>query len=255
MKKVIITADDFGFTNEMNRGIIETVESGITTEIGLMINCYGTDEAVEYAKKHNWKNVGLHLSLFNTNNGERPYRNNDYDRILEEKTGGELCQIISDEIKKFEDTLGQKPSHINGHKRLHFHPKTVDYIFDYASHNNIFVRKWEDCDTQMLIPMDTKFVENKFKEHKIKTSNYLFGFEYDFENPVKATNKYEQMLDMVSDGESAEILFHPGRCGDFEKTLTSFIKEREADRELLCSGEFKEMLMKNNFILVKATEI
>lgn len=193
MKKVIITADDFGFTKETNRGIIETFEKGVATELSLMMNCYGTDEAIKYAKKNKLNNVGVHLSLFDINKGEKPYRNADYDRVLEEKSSEELCQIIGDELKKFEDAFGRAPSHVIGHKRLHFHPKTIDFIFDYASKNKAYVRKWEDCDMGTLIPMDLEMVKNKFKEYGLKLTNYLFGFEYDFENPVRATEKYKNV--------------------------------------------------------------
>lgn len=241
-KKIIINADDFGFTKETNRGIIETIEKGVTTEVNLMVNCYGSLNAMKYAKDNNYNNVGIHLHLFNTDNGDIPFRNKDYDNALNNWTADKLLEKIKGEISKFEDFFGTTPSHINGHKQLHFNPKIIDFILDYAKSHNIYVRKWGDFETTTVVNNDIEFVKEKFKQYNVKTSDYLFGFEYDFLNPEKATNNYKHLIDTTEENALIELLFHPGYYGRFEETLTSFLKERETDRKLLCSKEFKDML-------------
>jgi len=247
-KKIIITADDFGFTDNTNKGIIETVEQGATTEASLMVNCYGSDNAMQYAKENNWNNVGIHLQLFDTTKDEKPFRGKDYDQILKEWSADKLLRKLKAEIVKFEDFFGTTPSHINGHKQLHFNPKVIDYIFDYASKNNMYVRKWGDFETSTTIDNDLKFVKNKFKEYNIKTSDYLLGFEYDFNNPENATDNYKGLIDNSTEDSIIEILFHPGYYEDFEASLTSFLKERETDRKLLCSKKFEDMLREYTLI-------
>jgi len=251
MKKLIITADDFGFTSEINRGIIETVENGVTTEVSLMMNSYGTVEAMKYAKNHTWDNIGVHLSLFNIDKNEKPYHSVDYERGLVSKSSKELTAIIFDELKKFEDFFGRKPSHVNGHKHLHFNPKVIDFIFNYTQ-DRIYVRKWGDFESETTIPADLDFVKAKFAEYHIKTSDYLFGFEYDFNHSVNVVPKYQQILQSVRDNQTTEILFHPGYCGEFEASLTRFLQEREADRILLCSKEMRDMLTQLGFTLSPA---
>ena len=242
MKNILINADDFGFTENTDKGIIETVEFGSVTEVSMIMNSYSFNNALKFAKDNNWKFVGLHITLFDVNKGDKPFRNADYERVLAEFDSKKLCMLIQHEISKFEDSFGFKPHHINAHKQLHFNPKVIDFIFDYASKNNIYVRKWGDFYTSTVIPSDLDFIKAKLKEYQIKTSDKLFGFEYDFENPINVISKYKKLIDETPENSTIEILFHPGYCSDFEKTLTGFIKEREADRILLCSGEFKAFL-------------
>lgn len=251
MRKVIITADDFGVSENINKGIIETFEHGVTSEINLMIHSFGSKEAKQYAKDKELTNLGLHLTLFNTDLGEKPFRNGDYVRALNDWSAAELIKRIEAEIKDYEDYFGKTPSHINGHKQLHFNPKVIDYVFDYAKKNKIYVRKWGDFKSETILNLEVDFIKNKFVEYNLGTSDFLFGFEYDFDQPENATLNYENLINSTPEDSVIEILFHPGYCDRFEEEMTSFIKEREADRVLLCSEEFKKMLKKYKVLSIK----
>lgn len=48
--KTLVTADDFGFTNNTNQAIIEAYKKNRITELSLMVDCYGTADAVRYIK-------------------------------------------------------------------------------------------------------------------------------------------------------------------------------------------------------------
>ncbi|MBD3366231.1 ChbG/HpnK family deacetylase [candidate division WWE3 bacterium] len=253
MRKIILTADDFGFTENINKGIIESLEKGLTTELSLIVGSYGSEQAMKYARDAGLKNIGLHLSLFDVSLGEKPFRSGDYDNALENWETSKLVGRIEKEIKTFEDYFGFTPSHINSHKQIHLDTRLIDYVFNYVSKNNVFVRKWGDFDSVTVKKRDTSFIDNKISEYSIKTSDYLFGFEYDFENPPKATDAYHKLIENTKEGSLIEILFHPGYCGEFEASLTSFIKQRESDLELLCSNEFEEML--ESYRIIKASEI
>ena len=51
MKKVIINADDFGYSSAVNLGIIKAYKEGILTSTTLMANMPGCDEAITLAKE------------------------------------------------------------------------------------------------------------------------------------------------------------------------------------------------------------
>lgn len=60
---LIVNADDFGLSSEVNRGIIEAHTRGILTSTTLLANSPAFSEAVELAGKNAGLGVGVHLNL------------------------------------------------------------------------------------------------------------------------------------------------------------------------------------------------
>jgi predicted glycoside hydrolase/deacetylase ChbG (UPF0249 family) len=63
IKRLIVTADDFGLTPEVNAGIRESCQRGIVTAASLVVNGLATAEAVAMARELPDLEVGLHLSI------------------------------------------------------------------------------------------------------------------------------------------------------------------------------------------------
>src|SRR5215472_10305385 len=63
MKKLIVTADDFGLTRRVNEAIAIAHSNGIVTTASLMVNGNGFESAVEIAQNCPNLDVGLHLNL------------------------------------------------------------------------------------------------------------------------------------------------------------------------------------------------
>lgn len=63
MKRVVVTADDFGIAEEINDGIMNAHLRGIVTSASLLINAPATDHAIQLAKQHPSLEIGIHLSL------------------------------------------------------------------------------------------------------------------------------------------------------------------------------------------------
>ncbi len=63
--RLIVNADDFGYSHDVNMAIVEAFEKGYITNTTIMVNMPGFDEAVELSKKYGFfDKVGLHLNLF-----------------------------------------------------------------------------------------------------------------------------------------------------------------------------------------------
>lgn len=58
--KLVIRADDFGYTEEFNRGTLEAVRNGIVTTVDLMLDTPGTVDAMEKIREFSWISVGWH---------------------------------------------------------------------------------------------------------------------------------------------------------------------------------------------------
>lgn len=62
-RRLAVTADDFGISEEINAGIIEAHREGIVTSTSLLVNAPATMQAVELARANPGLEVGLHLSV------------------------------------------------------------------------------------------------------------------------------------------------------------------------------------------------
>lgn len=64
MKKIIINnADDFGYSNAINYGIVDSYLEGVLTSTTLMPGMPGFDHAVKLAKENPGLGIGVHLTL------------------------------------------------------------------------------------------------------------------------------------------------------------------------------------------------
>lgn len=62
-KRLIVTADDFGLSSEINAGIVQAYSAGCVTAAALLVNGMATPEAVSLARSLPGLEVGLHLSI------------------------------------------------------------------------------------------------------------------------------------------------------------------------------------------------
>ena len=60
MKKMIVRADDVGYTVVNNIGAFEAIENGVVTSADVMLDCPGTIDALERLKGMSWISVGWH---------------------------------------------------------------------------------------------------------------------------------------------------------------------------------------------------
>ncbi len=76
IKYLIINADDFGMSHEINRGVLKAIKKGIVKSVSLLPNFPGTKEAISIAKK-NKLDVGLHINLTHSKSFTNPKKITD----------------------------------------------------------------------------------------------------------------------------------------------------------------------------------
>ena len=137
MRSLVVTGDDFGFSREVNRAIVEAYERGVLTCASLMINGDAAAEAVALARSHPGLAVGLHLVVVD---GKATLPPAKIPRLVDHSgkfRGGplrvglryqfsrdarrQLTQEIRAQIDRFRET-GLSLSHVDGHHHLHLHP-------------------------------------------------------------------------------------------------------------------------------------
>src|SRR2546425_3360383 len=63
MKRLIVNADDFGFTRGVNRAVVRAFKTGIVTSTTIMANGEAFDDAVKLALANPGLGVGCHLAV------------------------------------------------------------------------------------------------------------------------------------------------------------------------------------------------
>lgn len=108
MKFVIFNADDFGYGNGVNRGIVEAHRRGVVTATTLVVNGAAVDEAVRLSRELPRLSVGLHVNF--TDEAGRLFDFEDERLVRAElrRQFDEFCQ-----------RMGRKPAHLDSHQHVH----------------------------------------------------------------------------------------------------------------------------------------
>lgn len=136
-RRLIVNADDFGFSEEVNEAIIRAHREGILTSTSLMVAGAAFDHAVRLARKNPDLGVGIHLvtvmgrsvlppceipSLVDLqgNFSDSPVKAG-LKYLFSPQARRELRMELAAQFEKFNAT-GLPLSHVDGHLHLHIHP-------------------------------------------------------------------------------------------------------------------------------------
>jgi len=143
LKKLIVTADDFGLTPGVNRGILRAFQHGIVTSASLLVTGSAFEEAVNLARENPELDVGLHLTLVEEQavlgreglpslvdeTGRFPRTSSEFFRraVLGRINWTEVEREIAAQIARFQKT-GLRLSHIDSHQHLHMFPPVFEIV-------------------------------------------------------------------------------------------------------------------------------
>lgn len=105
MRRLIVNADDFGRSTNVNRGIALAHERGIVTSTSLMVDWPAAQEAAVYAGDHPRLAIGLHLDLDRWSAG-----------------GGSRASVereIERQLAAFQSLMRRAPTHLDSHHHVH----------------------------------------------------------------------------------------------------------------------------------------
>ena len=137
LKQLVVTADDFGASREVNDAVEETHRGGILTAASLMVAAPFAADAVARAKAMPGLRVGLHLVLVDGKpilppatvpdlvDASGNFRNDmaraGASMFFRRKVAAQLEHEIAAQFEAFRAT-GLRLDHVNAHKHFHLHP-------------------------------------------------------------------------------------------------------------------------------------
>jgi hopanoid biosynthesis associated protein HpnK len=154
-KQLVVTADDFGLSLEVNEAVERAHRQGILTAASLMVSAPATADAVTRARRLPRLNVGLHLVLVEGTptlpshrvpgllDGEGRLRR-DMARlgahlVLSSSLRRQLAQEVAAQFEAFSAT-GLVLDHVDAHKHFHLHPLVARELVKHAERYGACVR-------------------------------------------------------------------------------------------------------------------
>jgi predicted glycoside hydrolase/deacetylase ChbG (UPF0249 family) len=128
---LIVSADDFGLSAGVNRGIIEAHENGIVTSAGLMVRWDDVVGAAAYARSHPDLDLGLHVDL-----GEKTAQLGSEITLYEVVPIEDEAAVrgeVTRQLAMFRALVGRDPTHLDSHQHVHLQDP-VQSILDELAH-------------------------------------------------------------------------------------------------------------------------
>jgi hopanoid biosynthesis associated protein HpnK len=207
VKKLIVTADDFGLSLAVNEAIEEAHRRGVLSTASLMVGARAVRDAVDRAGRLPSLRVGLHLVLVNGAPISPPQAIPDLvDRrgqfsphlfraginfFFSPGVRKQLEKEIRAQFQAFRST-GLSLDHVNCHNHMHLHPtigglilkvgqefglKAVRYPYEpvlpsWRASQNGFGRKWVSW--LFLWPW-LALLRNQLKRARVRSNQFVFG--------------------------------------------------------------------------------
>ena len=284
MKRLIVNADDFGFTPGVNAGIIHAYKTGIVTSTTIMANGEAFDDAVALALANPGLGVGCHLAIV----GGRPVAQAeevpsivDGNGLLPPTLGQFMLRLARGSVKS-EDiarefraqvtrvvNAGITPTHFDSHKHSHVSPQVMKALalvareFGVTRVRNPFesvfdggsLAGWSQVKQSALsaaIAPGAISFKRRARQHRLKTPDRFLG--------VKRTgrldsNAIRSMMKGLKEG-TTELMCHPGiNDPGLESAHTRLRKERECELEALTDPSLRRLAEESGIELISYREL
>ena len=268
-KQLVVNADDFGFTPDVNAGIVEAHRRGILTATTLMANGDAFDDAVRLARGTPSLDIGCHLVLIG---GRSPVSGKAYPasvpRLLAALARREIRPYdeLRAQVRKIVDA-GSRPTHLDTHKHTHLAPPVLDAVARLSEEFAIpWVRRPFDFPLSAvggLVPPLKRMTSDALSllrrrfhrvlaRHGCRATDHFAGFQI---TGRFRTEELVRLLEMLPPG-STELMVHPGRCGPALRAARTRLKEsRERELEALVAPEVRAALERNGIKLVNYRDL
>ncbi len=251
-RRLIVNADDFGFTCDVNAGIIEACERGILRAATLMANGAAFDHAVELARRTPQLDIGCHLTLISGHSVADPshWLPGSVGELLRRLvTGWSVAEIeaeLAAQVEKIQ-AAGLQPTHLDAHKHTHLVPRILEAVLRVAQRYQIpWIRKPFDAPltassaavpwkrkavSRLLGGLDRSF-QRRLAAVGCRSTDHFAGFQI---TGLYRTEELASLIRALPEGLT-ELMTHPGHCTDELRSAQTRLREsRSIELEALTS--------------------
>ncbi|MCC6175389.1 MAG: ChbG/HpnK family deacetylase [Chloroflexi bacterium] len=155
-RHLIVTADDFGISRGVNRGIVEAHRGGLVTTASVMPNMLAAEDALTRAAVCPGLDLGLHLTLTAGRPLSRP---NDVPSLVDLDgrflaLGRLLARLSLGQVRRIDlereleaqvnwaERHGLIVDHLDSHHHIHIHPRVAPIVLELATRHHV---SWVRC--------------------------------------------------------------------------------------------------------------
>jgi chitin disaccharide deacetylase len=234
LKYLIPNADDFGFTRDVNRGIIEAHRHGILTATTLMASGAAFDDAVDLARQNPDLDIGVHLVLVDLE-GFPP----TIPRLIFSLPKMRIYAELASQVRKVLAS-GIQPTHLDTHKHTHLLPPVFNAVVRIAEEFHIpWVRR--------------RFGPFRWLPARgCRSTDHFAGF--------RLTGRYgaaelAEVIRNLPEG-STEFMCHPGLCTEELRAARTRLKDsRRRELDALTSPEVRAALEESGVKLARYRDL
>lgn len=257
MKQLVVNADDFGFTRDVNAGIVEAHREGILTATTLMASGQAFDDAVRLARETPSLDVGCHLVLVGA-----PGFPLTIPQLVRAVALRQIdpYQEMSRQVRRIVGA-GLNPTHLDTHKHTHLLPPVLEAVARISEEFRIpWVRRPFDFPlqpggvgwTNRLMRLMSGRFHRALTRHHCRSTDWFAGFR------LTGSYRSQDLVDVIRalpEGVT-EFMCHPGRCGDDLRAARTRLKEsREEELRALTAPEVRVALADAGVKLVSYREL
>ena len=286
MRRLIVNADDFGFTSGVNRAIVEAHTHGVVTSSTLMANGKAFAEATELITRTPNLSIGCHVVLIDgepvLGSDQLPsltasgYFRDGLKQFAARSVAGrmnpdEISAEATAQIRKIQST-GIVVSHIDTHKHTHVFPQILRPLLKAAadcgvrSLRNPFGPRFPLRSSQLLArpKLWTRYAEVQILRRfagKFRESVKRAGFATpDGTLGIEVTGTLDETLFLaiarsIPDG-TWEFVCHPGyNDADLFAANTRLRASRETELQVLTLPSAREILARERVELISYREL
>ena len=277
MKNLIVNADDLGWTEGVNRGILEAFHHGIVTSTSLLANGAAFAGGVEAALSAPGLGVGVHLNLSDGPpiadrkivtsllNDDGNFTGGPESLLLRRARGGLVLAEVETEwdaqIQKVRDA-GIAPTHLDGHKHVHMLPGLFEIALRLAKRHGVGAIRVSLETSSLRTALSSgakqnarvvmkqgvqarglKLLARDAREQAdragISTADYFCGIAQTGELTREGV---EQLVKILPDG-TTELMCHPGYAdAALRKTPTRLRDSRQSELEILTDTGIRNLV-------------
>jgi hopanoid biosynthesis associated protein HpnK len=238
VKRLIITADDFGLSQSVNEAVEEAHRQGFLTGASLMVGAEAATDAVERARRFPSLKIGLHLALVDGSsilpsqtipdlvgrrgNFSSHLVRSGFNFFFRPRVKRQLEAEIRAQFEAFQKT-GLPLDHVNTHHHMHLHPTVSGLVLkvgreygmramrlpyeppfpSWRASRNGLLRKAGTC--LLLLPW-VSLLKKRLKRAGVHSNDFVFGMNDSGRLDLDLMLRF---LEVLPPGV-AEIYFHPG---------------------------------------------
>ena len=285
MKNLIVNADDLGWTEGVNRGILDAFRGGIVTSASLLANGPAFEEAVKAAKSAPRLGVGVHLNL---SDGAPVADRESVTSLLDDD--GNLAhgpeslllkrarrKLVLDEVEEEWDAQVQKvrdagirPTHLDGHKHVHMIPGLFDIALRLAKRHSIEAIRVSLEESSLRAALSSGAKQNptvvlkqgvqarglkmlardareQARRAGIATPDHFCGIAHTGELTIEGV---ESLLRTLTEG-ATELMCHPGYADEaLQKSATRLQASRQKELEILTDTRIRNLVASEGIRLI-----